>query len=54
MDWKSPSFVNGRREDFRDMEEMTAIWEELKIVENTPVVEQVAMRGSPAQNLIDC
>ena len=24
MDWKSPRIVNGRREDFRDMEEMIA------------------------------
>ena len=29
--------MNGRREDFRDMEE-------LEIVENTPVLEQVARR----------
>ena len=53
MDWKSLSIVNGRREDFRDMEEMIAVWEELEL-ENTPVLEQVARRGSPAQNLIDC
>ena len=54
MDWKSLSIVNGRREDFRDLEEMSAFWEELEIMENTSVVEQVARRGSPAQNLIDC
>ena len=54
MDWKSPSIVNGRREDFGDIVEMIAFWEELEIMENTPVVEQVARRGSPAQNLIDC
>ena len=45
MDWKSPSIVNVRREDFRDMEEMIAFWEELEIVDNTPVVEQVARKG---------
>ena len=52
--WKSPRIMNGRREDFRDMEEMIAFCEELEILENTPVVEQVVRRGRPAQNLIDC
>ena len=36
--------MDGRQEDFRDMEEMIAFWEELEIVENTPVWEQVARR----------
>ena len=46
--------MNGRQEDFRDMEEMIAFWVELEIVENTPVFEQVASRGSPDQSLRDC
>ena len=50
MDWKSQSIVNGRRVDFWDMEEMIAFCEELEIMENAPVVEQVAR----AQNVIDC
>ena len=41
VDWNSPSIVNGRKENFRDMEQMIAFWEEPEMVENTPVVEHV-------------
>ena len=41
MDSNSPSIVNGRNLNFRDMEEMIAFWEELEMVENTTVVGSV-------------
>ena len=44
VDWNSPSIVNGRKENFRDMEQMIAFWEEPEMVENTPVVEQFPTR----------
>ena len=41
VDWNSPSIVNVSKENFRDMEQMIAFWEELEMVENTPVVGSV-------------
>ena len=46
MDSNSPSIVNGRNLNFRDMEEMIAFWEELEMVENTTVVGSVCRRVS--------
>ena len=41
MDWNSPSIVNGRNLNFRDMEQIFAFWKELEMVEDTPVVGSV-------------
>ena len=41
VDLNSPSIVNVSEENFRDMEQIIAFWEELEMVENTLVVSFV-------------
>ena len=53
VDWNSPSIVNGRKENFRDMEQMIAFWEELEMVENTPVVELFTTRRGETSIKLD-
>ena len=50
VDWNSPSIVNGMKEN---MEQMIAFWEELEMVENTPVVEQFTTRRRESSIKLD-